>query len=556
MRPSVLRRSRVVATFLVVSLVTVALSFAAPGGSHASQEAASPTAVQAAGDPAMLPGWGAPVWRDEFSGTQVDRTKWNVLDKTYVSYDAASIYARQATVSNGKLRLRAQRVDPRQDLYQRSWATAYLDTRSGKFAQRYGRFEISAKLPTTHGDSRGLWPSFWMRDNSGTGEIDIMEAWGTPSARPAEEKRENYQWTVHKDTNSSATGDDARVGGWGRPDGAPAITTGYHRYATEWTPAGLKFFFDDELVGQVKATQYPWLATSFPSQAHMRIQFAVGSAYWGWANSTTKSPADYLIDHVRVWAYQPGVSGLSGTVQNGGDVRLDWSYQPTPEATAIEVRRGTQVIATLPPAATGYTDPAVPAGTHQYQVTVLGEAGARSDPASTQVVVQDPVLVAEDASWRWRYSSAPLPTDWRSASFDDSTWSLGQAPLGFGWSGLRTNIGAGIDPAVRPLSAHFRKEFTLPNPGQFSQVTFDVAANDGVVLYLNGTEIGRRNLPTGPLTQNSYAINAPSQSAATRLTVTLPASALQPGENTLTGATHLNYRRTNDIVFNPTVRAQ
>ncbi len=50
------------------------------------------------------------------------------------------------------------------------------------FSQTYGRYEMRAKLPT----GKGLWPAFWMlpeQDRYGawaaSGEIDIMEAWGS-----------------------------------------------------------------------------------------------------------------------------------------------------------------------------------------------------------------------------------------------------------------------------------------------------------------------------------------------------------------------------------------
>lgn len=246
-------------------------------------------------------GWGRPVWRDEFNGPSLDRGKWNVRDADHVSYDVGSIHARQAFVRDGALVLRAERVDPRQDAFGNSWATGYVDTIGGKFSQRYGRFEMSAKLPTSPGDSRGLWPSFWLRDDRGPGEIDVMEAWGTPSARPAEDEPGSYTWTVHRDTydGSQQFSDTAR------PEPGPSLSEGFHRYAAEWTPSGVRFFLDGALVGTLKTSDHPWLTTSFPSKVNIRLQLAVGGDYWGRPDGRTKSPADYVIDYVRVWAY-PG----------------------------------------------------------------------------------------------------------------------------------------------------------------------------------------------------------------------------------------------------------
>lgn len=245
-------------------------------------------------------GWGKPVWRDEFDGPSLDPRRWNIRHEDVVDYDVASIYGQQVRVRDGKLVLRAERVDPAEDAFGNEWATAYIDTIDGKFSQRYGRFEMSAKLPTTPGDSRGIWPSFWLRDDEGPGEIDIMEAWGTPTSRPDEEEAGSYTWTVHRDTYDGSQ----RYSGSVFPEDG-SLSDGFHRYAAEWTPRGVRFFLDGKSVGEIRTSDEPWLRSSFPSGVNIRIQLAVGSEYWGVPDRRTKSPADYVIDYVRVWSY-PG----------------------------------------------------------------------------------------------------------------------------------------------------------------------------------------------------------------------------------------------------------
>jgi beta-glucanase (GH16 family) len=257
-----------------------------------------PMAMNGDGD---LPYWGRPTWRDEFDGSAVDADKWRVLDDTYVSYDEASIYREQAAVRDGKLILTANRVDPALDQFGRSWATAYLDTRGDRFSQRYGRFEILSRIPTRTRHSSGLWPSFWLRDETGPGEIDVMEAWGTPSARPGEEDPGNTTWTVHSDT----MGGGKKVGGWAQHREAPSVARGFYKYAVEWTPAGIEVFVNDRSVGAVSRDDHPWLDSSFPSAANLRLQLAVGSEYWGSATDATETPAGYAVEYVRVWEY-PG----------------------------------------------------------------------------------------------------------------------------------------------------------------------------------------------------------------------------------------------------------
>ena len=76
-------------------------------------------------------------------------------------------------------------------------------------------------------------------------------------------------------------------------------------------------------------------------------------------------------------------------------------------------------------------------------------------------------------------------------------------------------------------------------------------ANDGAIVFLNGTEIGRANLPAGTIGQSTYATAAPrtTTAVANPVVVTVPTSVLVAGANVLTASTHLNYRSSPDLSF-------
>ncbi|MGO4121873.1 hypothetical protein AB4Y91_12270, partial [Arthrobacter sp. YAF16] len=79
-------------------------------------------------------------------------------------------------------------------------------------------------------------------------------------------------------------------------------------------------------------------------------------------------------------------------------------------------------------------------------------------------------------------------------------------------------------------------------------------ADDGVVIYVNGTEVGRTRMPTGTVTINTYATAAiPTSNAnAAPVTFNVPLSLLVNGTNTIAAETHLNYHATKDISFDLT----
>ena len=71
-------------------------------------------------------------------------------------------------------------------------------------------------------------------------------------------------------------------------------------------------------------------------------------------------------------------------------------------------------------------------------------------------------------------------------------------------------------------------------------------ADDGVVVYLNGKEVGRANLPDGAVTRGTYATVAASTATAVASPVSwnVPPNLLVDGVNTIAVEVHSNYRLT------------
>ncbi|MFC0682448.1 metallophosphoesterase [Lysobacter korlensis] len=165
------------------------------------------------------------------------------------------------------------------------------------------------------------------------------------------------------------------------------------------------------------------------------------------------------------------------------------------------------------------------------------------------------VLVRGGADWRWRFDSTGWPAGWTSPAYDASAWRTGSAALGFGTTSVATNIDVPAPTSNRPRSAQFRHEFQVADASALSAVTVSTRADDGVVVWVNGTEVGRTNLPTGALSATTYATAAPRTTAAPAATFAVPSSLLVDGRNVVTASTHLNYRGTPDVSFDLTLTA-
>ncbi|MEV0154541.1 glycoside hydrolase family 16 protein [Micromonospora sp. NPDC050686] len=190
-------------------------------------------------------------------------------------------------VSGGVLTLRAERRAVPCGAQPRAYAQSYLDT-IGRTSFRYGRFEVRAQSPNGPGDSRGLWPAFWLRpEDGGRGEIDVVELPGGPEWHRAATLAVFYDYSPVKQ--------DVRVP---LPAGHPG--DGFHTYTVEWEPDAIRWYVDGRQVWQRDRTTTPWFDEVFHKPYNLRLNFQVGG-WLGDPDPATRFPADFRVDYVRVW---------------------------------------------------------------------------------------------------------------------------------------------------------------------------------------------------------------------------------------------------------------
>jgi len=239
------------------------------------------------------------------------------------------------------------------------------------------------------------------------------------------------------------------------------------------------------------------------------------------------------------------------TTANGLDATFDGTGSSDPDGTvtfyAWDFGDGTT--ATGPTAAHTFAS----GGDYAVTLSVLDNDGALVTTTQTFTAVSPTqTVIANGSSWRWKYDNAALPDGWNTPSYDASTWSQGNAPLGFGASSVITNIDTFASTADRPKAAYFRQTFNVTNPSRVSQLLINTVANDGIVVYVNGTEVGRANMPAGAITSATFASAAPKVAAAPAVTINADPGLLVAGTNVISAETHLNYRGTPDVTFDLT----
>ena len=162
---------------------------------------------------------------------------------------------------------------------------------------------------------------------------------------------------------------------------------------------------------------------------------------------------------------------------------------------------------------------------------------------------------AEDTEWRYfkgtGEASTPDVAAWRRPAFNDSAWLTGTAPFYYedkavGYTG-NTRLG---DMRGNYLTLFLRKKFELTNPDRVARLTLDLRVDDGCIVWLNGREIARVNMPAGEPTYQTAAVNADQNPNVFSTTFTPEPGLLLPGVNVLAvQAANVSLSGSSDFLF-------
>ena len=285
------------------------------------------------------------IWSDEFNGPKgavPDPSKW-----TYDTggggfgngelqiYCAAGSNASPCSTSNpnifqdgnGNLVIQARNSGG-------TWTSGRMKTQ-GLAQFQYGRIEARMKLPV----GAGLWPAFWMLGTNITsvgwpqsGEQDIMEwvqSYG-PSVTSS---------TIHGPGYSGGSGVGAK---FTFPSGGRIDDGGYHVYGVIWSPNLIQFYRDDfnhpffTVTPSTPGVNGQWV---FNAPFFVLLNLAIGGGgFPGFTNSSTPNPATMLVDYVRVYRADTGISSSAwyNVVNQNSGACVDATNFGTTNGTAVQ----------------------------------------------------------------------------------------------------------------------------------------------------------------------------------------------------------------------------
>jgi hypothetical protein len=157
-------------------------------------------------------------------------------------------------------------------------------------------------------------------------------------------------------------------------------------------------------------------------------------------------------------------------------------------------------------------------------------------------------LVTASSQWQYYDLGAQPPLQWNSLLYDDSSWKTGNAQFGYGDGDEITTIGYGPDANNKYITSYYRKKFAISDTTGADSLIVSVLADDGTILYLNGTEIVRINMPGGSVTFSTLA-NANPVNENAFLTFAVNKKLLKPGENMIAAEVHQVSSTSSDVSF-------
>ena len=182
-----------------------------------------------------------------------------------------------------------------------------------------------------------------------------------------------------------------------------------------------------------------------------------------------------------------------------------------------------------------------------HGLTVSLESVVAKAPASGRL--SKLVLIPRGSEWRYWDAGEEPPETWTTlAGFKASdAWSTGKAPLGYGQSGMASKLSFGSDKDNKHAAAFFRHEFDVHPTVAKRAVLCQMMNDDAAIVYLNGKEVFRRNLPAGKVTMETFAIVS-SKPESTYWTFVIPAGQLKSGKNVLAVRVHQRSGDSSDLM--------
>lgn len=168
-------------------------------------------------------------------------------------------------------------------------------------------------------------------------------------------------------------------------------------------------------------------------------------------------------------------------------------------------------------------------------------------------------MIPYGANWKYLANNT-RPAGWETVAYNDVlplAWPNGNAEFGYGDGGEVTCVPSGGGGTLcnptgnKYTTTYFRKVVNIANPASYPNFIINLIRDDGAVVYVNGVEVVRSNMPAGAIGHGTFspsAVSGADESAP--YPYTIPSSYFVNGNNTIAVEIHQSDLTSSDISFN------
>jgi PKD repeat protein len=153
---------------------------------------------------------------------------------------------------------------------------------------------------------------------------------------------------------------------------------------------------------------------------------------------------------------------------------------------------------------------------------------------------------------QWKYldnGTSQDDTDWNQPTGANAGWLAGNAPLGYG-DPMATVISFGPDSGNKYITSYFYRDIEVNTSNLTEFVEFGIRRDDGAIVYLNGVEVFRDNMPVEPTTSLTFSSTTVDGANEKRYYIfQVPKTAFETGLNRIAVEMHNRDGSSSDIGF-------
>ncbi|MBL0136776.1 MAG: metallophosphoesterase [Chitinophagaceae bacterium] len=160
----------------------------------------------------------------------------------------------------------------------------------------------------------------------------------------------------------------------------------------------------------------------------------------------------------------------------------------------------------------------------------------------------DSTFIKFGSSWKYLDNNTS-PVNWQTTGFNDIAWNSGSGEAGYGDYDERNIISFGGNANSKFITTYFRKSISIPDINIYGTIRLNMYIDDGAVIYVNGTEVARTNMPVGVISAATLASGPAAEDGNNITTIDISTAAFVSGTNLIAVEVHQESITSSDLSF-------